>query len=218
MSEQSRSTAALAAAVTDLATAARAARNVARLRGNHGRPPRDPVNLDQLIEALTHVHTITGNLGKTVAHYAAAVRWPLSGYSGADGEGPADYPRSVDDAAARAEHALLALSKQLGYGAPIGDATNAVAGLDIAVHDWRTRQRRRAGDAAAIAAQLRGLDTEEQGAEYLHTQHLDHAGLLAVAAALGLTRVERLSHKELTRRVLKQAIGARRKFEGLRKW
>lgn len=74
------------------------------------------------------------------------------------------------------------------------------------------------GDAAAIAAQLRGTDTETQGAAYLAELKLDQAGLVAVATALGLSRMERLSQKELRRRILKQAIGARRKFEGLRKW
>ena len=73
-------------------------------------------------------------------------------------------------------------------------------------------------DAAAVAAHLRETGTEEEGAAYLEAGQLDRDDLLAVAAELKLTRVERLSQKELTRRVLKQAIGARRKFEGLRKW
>ncbi len=53
---------------------------------------------------------------------------------------------------------------------------------------------------------------------YLREQRLDHATLLAVAAELQLTRVDRLRQTELEKRVLKQAIGARRKFSGLRKW
>ncbi len=73
-------------------------------------------------------------------------------------------------------------------------------------------------DAAAIASRLRETETEDEGASYLDAQHLDRESLLAVAAELQLTRVDRLSRKELTRRVLKQAIGARRKFAGLRKW
>jgi hypothetical protein len=73
-------------------------------------------------------------------------------------------------------------------------------------------------DAAAIALRLRETDTEEEGAAYLQALHLDHKGLLEVATELQLTRVDRLSQKELRRRVLKQAIGARRKFAGLRKW
>ena len=73
-------------------------------------------------------------------------------------------------------------------------------------------------DAAAVATHLRETETEEEGAAYLDAQHLDRESLLAVAAELQLTRVERLSQKELKRRVLKQAIGARRKFAGLRKW
>nr|WP_166640613.1 hypothetical protein [Amycolatopsis sp. SID8362] len=73
-------------------------------------------------------------------------------------------------------------------------------------------------DAAAIASHLRETETEEEGAAYLQAQHLDREGLLAVATELQLTRVERLQPKELEKRVLKQAIGARRKFAGLRKW
>nr|WP_225957888.1 hypothetical protein [Amycolatopsis lexingtonensis] len=73
-------------------------------------------------------------------------------------------------------------------------------------------------DAAAIASHLRETETEEEGAAYLRAQHLDREGLLAVATELQLTRVDRLQPKELEKRVLKQAIGARRKFAGLRKW
>lgn len=71
---------------------------------------------------------------------------------------------------------------------------------------------------AAIATSLRETETEEEGAAYLRAQHLDRESLLAVAAELQLTRVSRLSQTELEKRVLKQAIGARRKFAGLRKW
>ena len=73
-------------------------------------------------------------------------------------------------------------------------------------------------DAAAIAAHLRDTETEDEGAAYLRAQGLDRAGLLAVATELQLTRVDRLKPSELEKRVLKQAIGARRKFAGLRKW
>ena len=73
-------------------------------------------------------------------------------------------------------------------------------------------------DAAAIASHLRETETEEEGAAYLQAQYLDREGLLAVATELQLTRVDRLQPKELEKRVLKQAIGARRKFAGLRKW
>ncbi|WP_372663177.1 hypothetical protein [Amycolatopsis kentuckyensis] len=73
-------------------------------------------------------------------------------------------------------------------------------------------------DVADVAAHLRDLDSEAQGAAYLHEQRLDRETLLAVAAELQLTRVSRLSQPELEKRVLKQAIGARRKFAGLRNW
>lgn len=72
--------------------------------------------------------------------------------------------------------------------------------------------------AATIASRLRETETEEEGAAYLHAQHLDQEGLLAVAAELQLTRVDRLSRTQLEKRVLNQAIGARRKFSGLRNW
>ncbi len=71
---------------------------------------------------------------------------------------------------------------------------------------------------AAIALRLHEMETEEEGAAYLHAQHLDRESLLAVAAELQLTRVNRLNQTELEKRVLKQAIGSRRKFSGLRKW
>jgi hypothetical protein len=74
------------------------------------------------------------------------------------------------------------------------------------------------GEAAAIASYLRETETEEEGAAYLQAQQLDRDGLLAVAAELQLTRVERLTQKDLRKRILKQAIGARRKYAGLRKW
>ena len=73
-------------------------------------------------------------------------------------------------------------------------------------------------DVGAVASHLRELETEEEGAAYLHEQHLDRETLLAVAGELQLTRVSRLNPSELEKRVLKQAIGARRKFAGLRKW
>ncbi|VVJ15343.1 Uncharacterised protein [Amycolatopsis camponoti] len=78
--------------------------------------------------------------------------------------------------------------------------------------------RKPAVDVAAIASHLRELETESDGAAYLDAQRLDKAALLAVAAELQLTRVTRLSQRELKKRVLYQAIGARRKFAGLRKW
>ncbi|RSN05951.1 hypothetical protein DMC63_37710 [Streptomyces sp. WAC 05977] len=71
-------------------------------------------------------------------------------------------------------------------------------------------------DFAAIAARLREMETEDDGIAYLDAQNLDKQGLLAVAAALGLSRLERKSGAEIKRRVIKQAIGARRKHQGLR--
>ncbi|MFB8279576.1 hypothetical protein [Nocardia colli] len=81
-----------------------------------------------------------------------------------------------------------------------------------------TVARRPEVDVVSIAAQLRVTETEEEGAVYLRAQNLDRESLLGVAAELQLTRVDRLSRTELEKRVLKQAIGARRKFAGLRRW
>ncbi len=72
--------------------------------------------------------------------------------------------------------------------------------------------------ASAIASRLRETATEQDGAAYLRAQALDREELLAVAAELGLSRVDRLSKKDLAQRVLKQAIGARNKYAGLRSW
>ncbi|EMD27272.1 hypothetical protein [Amycolatopsis azurea] len=73
-------------------------------------------------------------------------------------------------------------------------------------------------EVASIAARLREMETVEEGAAYLDTLQLDRDGLRALAAALQLTRVDRLNQAELEKRVLKQAIGSRRKFSGLGKW
>lgn len=81
-----------------------------------------------------------------------------------------------------------------------------------------TETAKPAAEVAAIATRLRETETEEEGAAYLRAEDLDRESLLAVAAELQLTRVDRLSQTELEKRVLKQAIGARRKFAGLRKW
>jgi hypothetical protein len=73
-------------------------------------------------------------------------------------------------------------------------------------------------DAAGIADHLRGLDTTADGAAYLAALGLDLPRLQAVAAALLITRADRLSRPKLTDRILHQAITARRKYAGLRKW
>lgn len=73
-------------------------------------------------------------------------------------------------------------------------------------------------DVTAIAERLREIESEEEGSTYLHDQRLDRQSLLAVASELQLTRVDKLSQSDLEKRVLKQAIGARRKFTGLRRW
>jgi hypothetical protein len=229
MSEQSRSTDALEAALADLVNAYRAARNINRLRGNHGATlrdavPRDAVDLDTMITAIIHINGISNHLGKIVDLYAGAVGTPFAGYSGAGDtpEGPADYPRAVTAAASNALTALTTLADNLRRGAVTAFSVDALAGLDIAVADWRRRQAARAAQAHAaaadIATHLRQTATEDDGAAYLHTLNLDRQGLLAVAAALQLTRVDHLSHTQLQKRVLKQAIGARRKFDGLRNW
>ncbi|MFD9966186.1 hypothetical protein [Amycolatopsis sp. NPDC058986] len=70
----------------------------------------------------------------------------------------------------------------------------------------------------AIVKALQGIDTVEEGAEYLRAQRLDKDGLVAVAHAALLTRIEHLSKPKLIDRILNQTITARLKFAGLRKW
>jgi hypothetical protein len=89
-------------------------------------------------------------------------------------------------------------------------AAPAAPGVDVPGPD---------GDPAAVAAYLRTLATVDDGRAYLAGLRLDRAALVAVAAALGITRTGSLrTHRALTDRVLSQAIGARRKFDGLRRW
>jgi hypothetical protein len=138
--QQLRSTAALIAAAANLADAVRAARRINRVPHNQVQPPQDPVNLNNLILACLSIHEITGSLGKVADHYAQAVLWPQSGYTGAFGE-HMDYPGLVVDAAAYAARALTDLAKKLRAPA-IGASTDAIASLDIALADWRVRNRR----------------------------------------------------------------------------
>lgn len=97
-----------------------------------------------------------------------------------------------------------------GKASPAPSATSAEAAADGEPPEI---------DAAAIAAQLRGTETEAEGAAYLESLRLNRDGLLAVATELQLVRLHSVrSLAELRRRIIKQAIGARRKFEGLRQW
>jgi hypothetical protein len=73
-------------------------------------------------------------------------------------------------------------------------------------------------NASDIVARLRNTATMDAGAAYLLSLHLDRPSLLAVAAASGLSRVDRLTDTVLRARVLKQTISARRKTAGLRNW
>jgi hypothetical protein len=151
MSQQTRSTDALAAAAANARASARAARNVNRYRGHNTEPPRHQVGLDNLVEALCHIEEITGSLAKVVEHYADAVRWPISGYEGTPTgwaatfrrEIPRDaYPTTVVNAADLARQALTTLAHQLRSRAPVGFSTDAIANLDVALHDCRMYSRR----------------------------------------------------------------------------
>lgn len=72
--------------------------------------------------------------------------------------------------------------------------------------------------AEDIAATLRATETAAEGAAWLQELNLDQVTLVQVAAALGMTRVENLSAPQLRERCVRQAITARRKYDGLRKW
>ncbi|MFI6215431.1 hypothetical protein ACIBCD_25845 [Nocardia brasiliensis] len=119
----------------------------------------------------------------------------------------------------------MAVGGLLGSGAAAPGANgDTVAGQHTSHHSQKSSDTpsevvERSGTGFAdIAACLRETETEEDGAAYLRTQNLNRDELLGVAAELQLTRVSRLSQGELEKRILKQAIGARRKFSGLRKW
>lgn len=73
-------------------------------------------------------------------------------------------------------------------------------------------------NATAIATTLRNTDTTQQGTAYLTNLNPDRPTLLAIAAALGLSRIDRLPIHALHARIIKQAIGDRRKHAGLRHW
>lgn len=72
-------------------------------------------------------------------------------------------------------------------------------------------------EPAEVAERLRGMETEQEGAEYLNSVKLTVDALRRVAAHLGLT-LRRERRDEVVRKVLNQAIGARRKYAGLRQW
>jgi hypothetical protein len=101
---------------------------------------------------------------------------------------------------------------------PPETSSSTGAARPVGGHDARSSMSESNADVAAIASRLREIETEEEGAAYLREQNLDGAGLLAVASELQLTRVDRLRPTELEKRILQQAIGARRRFAGLRKW
>ncbi|MFI6761208.1 hypothetical protein ACIBF5_18935 [Micromonospora sp. NPDC050417] len=72
-------------------------------------------------------------------------------------------------------------------------------------------------DAEKIAIHLRQVETETEGADYLNNIRPGNDLLREIGSVLGL-KLGRLRKEELVRRVLDQAIGARRKFAGLRDW
>lgn len=118
-----------------------------------------------------------------------------------------------------------ALTELLSEHRPSGATPRAktVPGNDVraaarAAQPREPRGSKREVDAATIAARLREADTEREGSTLLREHAFDRDGLLAVAAELRLTRVDRLNHAALEKRILKQAIGARRKFAGLQRW
>lgn len=73
-------------------------------------------------------------------------------------------------------------------------------------------------DTQAIADHLRSLPTVTDGQVYLNSLGLSKSQLLAVLAALGRIRVGTMTKTQLANAIVQQAIGAHRKFAGLRKW
>lgn len=73
-------------------------------------------------------------------------------------------------------------------------------------------------DPAQVAATLRSCDTVPDGANYLDGLRPSKDDLVALVQALGVTRTNGLTKTDLRDRALRQAIGARRKYDGLRSW
>lgn len=73
-------------------------------------------------------------------------------------------------------------------------------------------------DPAEAAVKLRAMDSVDDGAAYLAGFKLLKKDLLAVGRELGLPIPSSRSLDDIVKLVLNQAIGARRKFEGLSKW
>ena len=198
---------ALVAAHTHVRNAASGARALTTTHRGH---PTLPFHPEELAQVLLLADSIVADLGVALDRCGDAVL---------DARNTSAVPEQLHEHVVAVGRALQALGWKTRRGIQATDARRAVAVLGDVLARWRAQHPREAADAvAAIAARLRGTATEVEGAAYLHDQDLDHEALLAVAAALGLTRVERLSTRALEARVLKQAIGARRKFEGLRKW
>lgn len=168
-----------------------------------------PVHPAELADTLELVGKLVRRLGVTLRCYSDVLL---------NASDTGRVPELLQEPAADTGRALRALGKQLCCRISAGNAYSAIGVLDDTLATWRIQGRRTATIAAEIAAHLRGIDTEDEGLAYLRAQQLDRAGLLAVAAELQLTRVDRLSNPQLEQRVIKQAISARRKYEGLRKW
>jgi hypothetical protein len=198
---------ALATALTHVEEAAARARNPRPDPSEHMPVPWRP---SELRTVLILADQTARALGVTLEHCGDI----LTNATGID-----RVPEPLRAPSAVAGHEFQVLGRNLRRARRPLAALDAVGRLDDAVADWRAYRRRHTTNTpAAIAAHLRDTGTEDEGTAYLHSLNLTHETLLAVAAELGLSRVERLSTKALQARVLKQAIGARRKFSGLRKW
>ncbi|MER6991692.1 hypothetical protein ABT337_15605 [Saccharopolyspora hirsuta] len=190
--------------------------------GRNGAPPHDPALAAQDLSGLASEHerrTYLNTAGFTVKKLrATAKQCGLTGYSKLTREA------LVDLLVNRAPDQLSNPAGQTARTTPSYLAEDSDNKQQSATQGARPSPPATSSDtppnvdAAAIALRLRKTDTVEEGAAYLDSLHLGREGLLAIAAELQLTRVDRLSQKELKRRVLKQAISARRKFAGLRKW
>jgi hypothetical protein len=147
MSQQTRSAAALTSALTEVKAAARAARNLDRLRTNRLLKPRDRVNLDHLINTLADIHSITSGLATTITHHAYAVRAHYGGGDWVTDDGTGiTYPVAVVEAAAHTETVLTALADRLAR-TPTGPSQDALASLAVIVAQARQKaaQRRDTG-------------------------------------------------------------------------
>lgn len=101
---------------------------------------------------------------------------------------------------------------------PPADAASTVTRHRPVGHRQRGSRRALMPEPEEAASTLRELSTEEEGSSYLESFKVTVPYLKEVAKALGFELLSKEKRSDALRKVLNQAIGARRKFAGLRQW